>query len=211
MCLTVSNLFGLSAPVYAGTVPAGAPSTAPAARVDNGSETALRYQRLANYAARLRQEGSVSLVPNTMASAGIPCGAGHRQVAHPGADSTYNPLQVGKSFNPWTRHQEHAHMLSAYDEQPPVGSHYVGEGIPCINAWCVPHYEETSDDDNYQPGFRAQSHYGTREPGLAHPDLTRGCQERRDWYEAPARPVPAPLPRQEEFGIPQQLFCRPHP
>ncbi len=25
-----------------------------------------------------------------------------------------------------------------------------------------------------------------------------------DWYEAPARPAPAPLPRQGEFGIPQQ-------
>ncbi len=31
------------------------------------------------------------------------------------------------------------------------------------------------DDDNYQPDYRTQSHYGTREPGLAHTDVTRGC------------------------------------
>ncbi len=50
-------------------------------------------------------------------------------------------------------------------------------------------------------------------------DITRGCQERlsrRDWYEAPARPAPAPLPRQEEVGIPRQPVvdwwpARPHP
>ena len=80
---------------------------------------------------------------------------------------------------------------------------------PCthVNAWSAPRYEKNSDDDNYQPGFRAQSHYGIREHGLAHPDVARECHEllfRRDWYEAPARPVPAPLPRQEEFGVPRQ-------
>ncbi len=47
-----------------------------------------------------------------------------------------------------------------------------------------------------------------REPGLAHPYATRGCQKRqsrRDWCESPARPAPAPLPRQQEFGVPRQL------
>ncbi len=78
--VTMPNLFGLPAPVYAGTVPAGASYTtpmaavsarsAPAARVDkSGTETALRDKRLANYKARLRQEGLVSPVPNAMASA----------------------------------------------------------------------------------------------------------------------------------------------
>ncbi len=86
----------------------------------------------------------------------------------------------------------------------------MGEGIPHVNAWSVPCCDETSDDNNYQLGFRAQSHYGTREPGLAHPDITRGCQERlsrRDWYEAPARPAPAPLPRQEEFWRSTTTCC----
>ncbi len=226
----MSNLFGLPAPVYAGTGPAGALNTAltaavrarsaPAARVDKGGpDTALRDQCLANYEATLRQEGSVTPVPNSMASASIPCRTEHSQVVHPGADSTCNPLQIGESVSPWTRHHERAHNLTAYVEQPPVGSHYVGEGIPRVNARSVTCYEETSDDDNYQPGFRAQSHYGTCEPGLAHPHVTRGCQERlsrRDWYETLARPAPAPLPRQEEFGIPRQPAvgwgpARPHP
>ena len=52
-----------------------------------------------------------------------------------------------------------------------------------------------------------------------HPDINRGCQERlsrRDWYKAPARPAPTPLPRQGEFGIPQQPIVdrgpvRPYP
>ncbi len=58
----VPNLVGLPAPVYAGTVLAGAPNTAPIAaactrrappaRVDkSGSETDLRDQHLANYQA----------------------------------------------------------------------------------------------------------------------------------------------------------------
>ncbi len=82
----------------------------------------------------------------------------------------------------------------------------MGQSILRVSARSVPHYDETSDDDNYQPDFQTQSHYGRHEPGLAHPDITRGCQERlscRDWYEAPARPAPAPLPRQGEFGVPQ--------
>ncbi len=222
----VPNLFGLLAPVYAGTVPAGAFSTtpaaavhvrsAPAARVDkSGLETALQDQRLANYEARLSQEGSVSPVLNAMAGASILCGIGHSQGAHPRADNTCNPLQVGESVSPWTCHQERAYRLSASAEQPPVGSQYVGEGIPLV----LSHYDETSDDDNYQPGFRTQTRYGTREPGLAHPDVTRGCQERlsnRDWYEAPPTPAPAPLPRQEDFGVPRQPVVdwgpvRPHP
>ncbi len=84
----VPNLFGLPAPVYARTVLAGAPNTtpmtaactrsAPAARVNkSGTETALWDQRLANYEAKLRHEGSVSPVPNAMATASILCGAEH--------------------------------------------------------------------------------------------------------------------------------------
>ncbi len=54
--------------------------SAPAARVIKiGSETALRDQRLANYEARLRQEGSVSPVPNPMVDASVPHGVGHSQ------------------------------------------------------------------------------------------------------------------------------------
>ena len=106
-----------------------------------------------------------------MAGASVPRCVGHSQMAHPGADSTSNPLHVGESVSPWTRHQERAHRLSAYAEQPPVGSQYVGQGIPRVNAWPVPRYDENSDDEhNYQPGFRTQTHYGTREPDLAHPD-----------------------------------------
>ena len=134
-------------------------------------------------------------------------GVEHGQMVHPGADSASDPLRVGETVSPWTRHQEHAHRLSACPEQPSVGEHHMGESVPRISARSVPRYDETSDDGNYQPGFQTQSYYGTHEPGLAHPDVTRGCQERlscRDWYEAPARPAPAPLPRQGEFGIPQQ-------
>ncbi len=97
------NLFGLPAQVYAATVPAGAPSTtptvaahariAPEPRVDkSGSETTPGDQRLANYEARLRQEGSVSPVPNAMAGASDPRGAGPSQVALLRADSVSNPL-----------------------------------------------------------------------------------------------------------------------
>ncbi len=75
------------------------------------------------------------------------------------------------------------------------------------SAKSVPRYDETSDDDNYQPGYHARPYYGTHKLGLAHPDVTRGCQERLScigWYEAPTRPVPAPLPRHGELGVPQQ-------
>ncbi len=205
----VPNLFGLPAPVYTGTFPPGASNTAPmaaararsapAARVDKSeTETALCDRRLANYEARLKQEGSVSRVPNVMASASAPRGAEHSQMDHPGADSASNPPRVGESVSPWTRHREYAHRLSACPEQPSVGGHYMGESVPRVSVRSVPRYNETSDDDNYQPGFHTQSYYATHEPGLAHPDVTRGCQEwlsRHDWYEAPTRPAPAPLPR----------------
>ncbi len=39
--------------------------------------------------------------------------------------------------------------------------------------------------------------------------MTRGAPEWlscRGWYEAHARPTPAPLPRQEEFGIPRPVM-----
>ncbi len=113
-------------------------------------------------------------------------------MAQPGADITCNPLLTGESVSPWTCRQERAHKLSAYAKQPPVGGHCVGEGISHVNAWSVPHYKETSDDDNYQPSLGTQSYSGTHEPSLAHSGITRGCQEqlsRRDWYEAPARPT----------------------
>ncbi len=81
----------------------------------------------------------------------------------------------------------------------------MGKSVPCVSVRSVPRYDETSDDDNYQPGFQAQSYNSTHEPGLAHPDVTRGCQKRlscRYWYETPARPASVSLPRQEEFGVP---------
>ena len=112
----VPNLFGLPAPVYAGTVLVGAPNTAPmaaacarsapAARGDkSGTETTLRNQLLANYEARLRQEGSVSQVPNAVASTSIPRCIEHSQMVYPGADNASNPLRVRETVSPWTRHQ----------------------------------------------------------------------------------------------------------
>ncbi len=132
----VPNLFGLPAPVYAGVVPAGASNTtptaaacarsAPAARVDkSGTETALRYRRLASYEARLKQEGPVSPVPNAVAISSAPRSAEHGQMVHPGADGVSNPLRVGEAVSPWTRHQERPHRLSACPEQPSVGGHYM--------------------------------------------------------------------------------------
>ncbi len=120
-----------------------------------------------------------------MAGASVPHSSGYSQLAQPGADSTYNPLLMGESVSHWTHHQEHTLKLSAYAKQPHVGGHYVGKDIPLINARSIPRYDETSNDDNYQPGLGAQSHYGTREPGLAHPGITRGCQEwlsHCDWF-----------------------------
>ncbi len=46
----------------------------------------------------------------------------------------------------------------------------MGKSIPRVNARPVPRYDKTSDDDNYQPGFRTQTHYGTLESSLAHPN-----------------------------------------
>ncbi len=202
---SVPNLFGLPAPVHVGTVPAEELNTvpmaaararrAPAARVDkSGTETALRDRRLANYEARLKQEEPVSPVPTAVVSASAPRSTEHGQMVHPGAGSASKPLRVGEAISPWTRHQE----------QPSAGGHYMGKGIPCVSVRSVPCCEETSDDDNYQPGFHAQSYTGTHEPDLAHPDVTRGCPERpsrRDWYEAVNRPMSAPLPRHRELGI----------
>ncbi len=141
-----------------------------------------------------------------MASASVPHSTEHSQMVHPGANSASNPLRVGETVSPWTRYQERARRQSACAEQPSVGGTHVGKSIPCVIAQSVPRYDETSNDEHYQPGFQAQPYYGTHEPGLAHPDITRGCQEQlslHDWYEAPARPAPAPLPRRGEFGIPQ--------
>ena len=119
----VPNLFSLPAPVYAGTVLAGAPYTvptaaalarsAPAARVNKrGTETALRDRRLASYEARFKQEELVSPVSTAVVSASVPCSAEHGQMVHPGSGGTSNPLQVGEAVSPWTRHQEHAHLLA---------------------------------------------------------------------------------------------------
>ncbi len=95
----------------------------------------------------------------------------------------------------------------------------MGQSVPRVSARSVPRYDETSDHDNYQPGFHAQTYFDTHEPCLAHRDVTRGGQERlshRDWYEAPNTPVPAPLPTHGELGIPQQPIVyrgpvRPYP
>ncbi len=141
----VPNLFGLPAPAYAGTVPAGAPNTiptaaaraisAPAARVNkSGTETALRAWRLANYKARLKQEGSVSPVLNAVAGTNALRGVEHSQMVHLGADSASNPLQVGKTVCHWTRHHERAHRLSDYPEQPSVGGRYMSESVPRVSA-----------------------------------------------------------------------------
>ncbi len=164
----VSNLFGLPAPVHTGTVLAGSSNTTPmaaararstpVARIDkSGTETALRDRRLANYEARLKQEGPVSPVSTAVVSASAPRSAEHDQMVHPGADRASNPLRVGEAVSSWTCHQECAHRLSACPEQPSVGGHYIGEGVPRVSARSVPGYDETSDDDNYQPGFHAQS------------------------------------------------------
>ncbi len=161
---------------------------------------------MANYEARLKQEGLVSPVPNAVAISSAPRSAEHVQVVHPGADGVSNPLRVGEAVSPWTRHQERAHRLSACPEQPSVVGHYMSERVPRVSARSAPRYDETSDDDNYQPGFHAQSHLGAHEPSLAHPDVTGEYQERlshRDWYEAPNRPTPAPLPRHRGLGTPQ--------
>ncbi len=80
-------------------------------------------------------------------------------------------------------------------------------------------YDETSDDDNYQPGLGALPRGGVREYGLAYPGVTSGGPEEvscHDRYGAPTRPIPAPLPRQEKFGVPQQTVvdwgpARPYP
>ncbi len=213
----VPNLFGLPAPVHTETVPAGASNTiptaaacarsAPAARVDkSGNETALQDQRLANYKARLKQEEPDSLVPTAVVSASAQHNAEHGQMVHPGAGGNSNCLRVGEAVSPWIRHQERAHRLSAHREQPSAGGHYIGKFIPRISARSVPRYDETSDDDNYQPGFHAQSYAGTHEPGLGHPDVIRVYPEwpsHRNWYEAATRPMEALLPRHRELGIPQ--------
>ncbi len=147
----VPKLFGLPAPVYAGTVPAGAPNTAPmaaararsppAARVDkSGTETALRDERLANYQGRLGQEGSVSPVPNAVAYASAPHSAEHSQMVHLRADSASNPLQLEETVSPWTRHQERAHRLSACPDQPSEASYHMRESVPCVSMQSVPRY-----------------------------------------------------------------------
>ncbi len=112
-----------------------------------------------------------------MASANTERSTGHSQMVYRGADSASNTLRVGETVSHWTCHQERAHRLSACAEQLSVGGHHVGESIPCISATSVPHYDETSYDDNYQPGFQDQSYYGKHDPGLAHPDITRRCQK----------------------------------
>ncbi len=170
-------------------------------------DIALRDQSLANYKARLRQESSVSPVPTGVAGASVPLGAGHGRVAQPGAEGICDPLITGEPASSWACHQEHAHKLSAYAKQPSVGGQYVGEYTLCVSAWSVPHYDETSDDDNYQQGLSASHCSGAHESGLAHLGIAWGCPERlscHDWCEAPAGPAPAPLPRQVKFALPRQ-------
>ncbi len=111
-----------------------------------------------------------------MASASVPHSTEHSQMVHPGANSASNPLRVGETVSPWTRYQERARRQSACAEQPSVGGTHVGKSIPCVIAQSVPRYDETSNDEHYQPGFQAQPYYGTHEPGLAHPDITRDAR-----------------------------------
>ncbi len=155
---------------------------------------------MANYEAKLKQEEPVSPVQTAVVSASAPHSAEHYQMVYPGTGSASDPLRIGETVSPWTRHQERAHRLSARPEQPSAGGHHMGEDIPCISARSVPRYDETSDDDGYPPGFH------THEPNLAHPDMTRGYPERpscRDWYKAAHQPTPTPLPRTREFDVPQ--------
>ena len=66
----------------------------------------------------------------------------------------------------------------------------------------VPPYEKTLDDDNYHLVLGALPHHGARHPSLAHLGMAKGGTEsRHNWYGAPARPTPAPLPRQEELAF----------
>ncbi len=123
-----------------------------------------------------------------------------------GTGSASDPLRIGETVSPWTRHQERAHRLFAHTKQPSAGGQHMGEGIPRVSVWSVPRYNETCDDDSYSPGFHAQTRLGTHEPNLAHPDVTRGYPERpsrRDWYKAANQPTPTPLPRTREFDVPQ--------
>ncbi len=128
----VPNLFGLPAPVHAGTVPAGATHTvptaaararsAPAARVDkSGICTALQDRRLANYTAKLKQEEPVSPVPTAVVSASTPRSTEHYPMVYPGTGSASDPLRIGETVSPWERHQERAHRLSARPSQPSGG------------------------------------------------------------------------------------------
>ncbi len=111
------------------------------------------------------------------------------------------------------------HRLSACPQQPSVGSHYIGKSVSCVRARSVPRFDETSKDDNYQPGFHTQSYLGTHEPGLAHPNVTRGYQKwssHRGCHEASNRHAPALLPKHRELGISQQPIVdrgpvRPYP
>ncbi len=131
----VPNLFGLPAPVHAGTVPARATNTvpmaaaharsAPAARVDqSGLDTALRHQRLAIYEAKLKQEEQVSPVPTAVVSASAPHSTEHYQMVYPGTGSASDPLRIGETASPWTCHQECAHRNAlAYVRRAPSPSH----------------------------------------------------------------------------------------
>ncbi len=65
-----------------------------------------------------------------MASASTPHGVEHGEMVHPGANSAGNPLRLGETVSPWTRHQEHAHRLSACPEQPSVRGYPMGESVP---------------------------------------------------------------------------------
>ncbi len=118
----VPNLFNLPAPVQAGTVPARAINTvpmaaaharsAPAGRVDkSGIDTTFQDQRLANYEAKLQQEEPVSPVPTAVVSASAPRSAEHYQMVYPGAGSASDPLRIGETASPWTRHQERPQTL----------------------------------------------------------------------------------------------------
>ncbi len=120
--------------------------SAPAARVDRGGiDTTLRDRRLANYEAKLKQEEPVSPAQTAVIGASAPRGAEHYQMVYPGTGSASDPLRIGETASPWTRHQERAHRLSARPEQPSAGGYYPSEGIPRVSTRSVPRYDETSD------------------------------------------------------------------
>ncbi len=76
----------------------------------------LQDQYLATFEARLRQQGSVSLISNAMTGVGVLHGAGQSHVAQKGAEGIDDPLPLGDPTSPSSCQQKWAtrclHMSS---------------------------------------------------------------------------------------------------